>query len=264
MRENNYDSLTPQELRELFLNNTINPDFMGLEEYEKLFGYETDSDDPNGDILSFCANGLEKYEKYNMPKPPIEKVLFRGKKRVFPKTAKRIFAAVAVLVAMISLTQIVSLALGFNMFGFIFNWSNKDAVEIKNPAPNLTDEKTIIEYTDIRDIDADWIELVPPYIIENYEFDNARYRNIQGDENFVIYFKDDNSNQLSLSISNSAVHYIEKDDGGFTEEIVIDGTTYTVFTNTGEYKVVWENGGYLYYLNTFLPIETVREIIGGE
>ena len=39
----NYDSyadVSAEELRELFLNDAINTDLMGLDEYERLFGYE--------------------------------------------------------------------------------------------------------------------------------------------------------------------------------------------------------------------------------
>jgi len=65
----NYKEISAQELREMLLNNTLDVDLMDLEEYEKLFGYEIELDEPSGVVLSFCNKGLERYEYYGVDVP---------------------------------------------------------------------------------------------------------------------------------------------------------------------------------------------------
>ena len=78
-----YENLTALELREMFLNGTIDADSMTIEDFEKLFDYETELDvaHMNGDVLKFCSDGLGRFEKYSqdddIQPPPIEKALHK-------------------------------------------------------------------------------------------------------------------------------------------------------------------------------------------
>ena len=74
---NSYENITELELREMVLNGTIDTNLMGLDEYEKLFGYEIDRDEPDETILDFCCNGLKNYEPYckEVVLPPFDEFL---------------------------------------------------------------------------------------------------------------------------------------------------------------------------------------------
>jgi hypothetical protein len=78
-----YENLTATELREMFLNGALDADSMTVEDYEKLFDYESelDIDNTNSDVLNFCSDGLGRFEKYSqdddIQPPPIEKVLHK-------------------------------------------------------------------------------------------------------------------------------------------------------------------------------------------
>ena len=95
----NYGDLNIGELRELCLNGELNADSMSLSDYERLFDYETDLDEPQSSVLVFCSNGLNKHEAYgkHLPKPSLESVyekheqIFGGKSaepKVTPKAKK--------------------------------------------------------------------------------------------------------------------------------------------------------------------------------
>jgi hypothetical protein len=132
----NYQNLDTQVLREMFLHGTLNPDLMGLDEYERLFAYESDNFDEytmNGDILTFCANGLNKFEKYSQYdyiKPDFDKILERFKRdnrMTRRRKSKRvaIFAAAAVIGTMLIAT-VTAAAMGYNFLDLIRGALNSD------------------------------------------------------------------------------------------------------------------------------------------
>ena len=75
-----YKNTSAFELRLRFLVGAIDEDLMGLHEYEKLFDYEIDLKNPDGDVLTFCCSGLNRYEPYNrdISTIPLEKILERA------------------------------------------------------------------------------------------------------------------------------------------------------------------------------------------
>jgi hypothetical protein len=283
--QSRYEILSAQEIREMFLNNTLDAEFMNLNEYEKLFGYEMSLDKPSADVLVFCTKNLNQHEKYNrdIQKPPFEMIekKFEQKKRQIRKNSafkaiQRIAAAFMITVALAFFAQIVSIALGFDLFGLIYDWLWKDSVAVINTEiqddesvdlpftideADDEDEVVLLDFERIEDIDEVWLNRVSPYLTNRYEFAFASYHSFHGEEKFNIFFFDGNEMPLSIVIQDRLMFYAEKDDERDMHEIFINGITFAVFTNTDDYRVIWEYDGYLYDLSTFLPIEAVEEII---
>jgi hypothetical protein len=130
----NYGELSTGELRELCVNGELNADLMSLSDYERLFDYETDLDEPQSSVLVFCSNGLNQHEAYgkHLPKPTLESIfekheqMFGGKtiepevkKRRFVPTSRwgRIVATIAICVAVgLIALQGVAMAMGYDNF----------------------------------------------------------------------------------------------------------------------------------------------------
>jgi hypothetical protein len=284
--QSNYKNLPAQELRKMFLNNTLDVSLMGENEYGKLFDYETELDESNSDILVFCSNGLNQYDRYciDVPKSSFEEFIKKQeqKRRLYLKNiafkVSRQVAVFAVGIFLVAwLAQGVAMAFGFDLFGFIRNWFiDNDAVIITTSEINdditvdlpISDNETaaeeelvFIDYERIEYIDEVWLSRVSSHIINEFTFLISTYFRYLGEERFEIHFLNESGNPLSLVIQHQPMHYSERDDGGFVEEVTVNGLVFTVFTNMGDYKVVWEHEGYLYELSTFLPLETVEEII---
>lgn len=116
----NYRNKSAYELREMLLNNTIETDLMDLEEYEKLFGYEIELEEPDVVVLNYCNKGLKQYDKYKegSQKPPFETILRKynaqNRKRLVYNTARRVAIFTVVLTITALLAQGVAVALGYN------------------------------------------------------------------------------------------------------------------------------------------------------
>jgi hypothetical protein len=130
----NYGDLSTIELRELCLNGELNADSMSLSDYERLFDYETDLDEPQSSVLVFCSNGLNQHEAYgkHLPKPSLESVFEKheqmfGGKSAEPKAKKlrflptsrwdRLVATIAICVAIgLIALQGMAMAMGYDNF----------------------------------------------------------------------------------------------------------------------------------------------------
>jgi hypothetical protein len=139
----NYGDLSTGELREMCVNGELDADLMSLSDYERLFDYETDLDEPQSSVLVFCSNGLNQHEAYgkHLPKPSLESVyerheqMFGGKSaepQATPKAKKRQFAPtsrwgklvatfVAVFIGAALLAQGVAYAFGYNLIEMFWN-----------------------------------------------------------------------------------------------------------------------------------------------
>jgi hypothetical protein len=149
----NYGDLSVCELREMCVNGELNADLMSLSDYERLFDYETDLDEPQSSVLVFCSNGLNQHEAYgkHLPKPSLESVfekheqMFGGKSaepKATPKVKKRRFVPtsrwgrleatfVAIFIGAALLAQGVAYAFGYNLFGMIWQAiSNSDRAAV--------------------------------------------------------------------------------------------------------------------------------------
>jgi len=283
--QSSYKNLTAQELREMFLNNTLDVSLMGENEYGKLFDYETELDVSNSDILIFCSNGLNQYDRYciDVPKLSFEEFIRKQeqKRRLHLKNiAFKVSRQVAVFAVGIFLAawlaQGVAMAFGFNLFGVIYDWFWKESVAVITTELNdddtvdlpISDNETaaeeelvFIDYERIEDIDEVWLSRVSPHLIDTYDFAFSSYTRRHDGERFEILFFDENGSLLSLIIQNRPMYYAEKEDEGFVKEIVIDSITFAIFNNMEDFQVIWEHEGLLYNLGAFLPLETFEEIV---
>ena len=288
-----YENLNAEQLREMCLNSEIDVDFMAMEDYEKLFGYEMELDEPQADVLIFCTNGLDKYEKYrnDAPKPSLDKIFkehYRWERKKFVLKATQLAASVVAVVAITALlAQGVSMALGFDLFGYVYNWFKPHSIEISTVTPDkdeihdwreirttannsdFTDEpigndQIIIEdYDRIEDISDEWLSRVSPWILERYEFSSAQFMNLMGDIEFVIYFTDDSDNNLILTVQNKPMIYVEREDELYVDEIEVNGIKFAIFKNIEDYQVMWSYDDMLHILNAHLPLDEVKGIVEG-
>jgi hypothetical protein len=294
--QSKYNNLTALELREMFLNNTLDTDLMNQDDFEKLFGYEIELDEPSADIISFCSNGLNEYEYYgkDIQMPPLSEIYKeferrtrRNRGRAFAKVTQVAASIVLVIALTALLAQGVAMALGFDLFGYIFNWFNKDTVFITTIVPDddeihhlpvhtattdtdltepddgteVEDEFVFLDFERIEDIDEEWLSRVSPWLVEQYEFSHGQYLSFHGEREFNIVFMDESGTQVFLTIKDLSMHYVEIDDDKLVEEVTLNGITFKIFSNIEDLQVVWERDDLLYTLNTFLPFETAKEII---
>jgi hypothetical protein len=291
--QSKYNNLTALELREMFLNNTLDTDLMNQDDFEKLFGYEIELDEPSADVISFCSNGLNEYEYYgkDIQMPPLSDIYKklhrrtrRNRGRAFAKVTQVAASIVLVIALTALLAQRVAMALGFDLFGYIFNWFKADTVEITameqqpdssfdlphtapentepaepNDGTEIEDEFVFLDFERIEDIGVEWLSKVSPWLIENYTFSHANYMSFMGEKNFNIIFLGEID--IFLTIQNTSMFYVEIEDDKLVEEVTLNGIIFKIFNNIEDFQVVWERDDLLYTLNTFLPLETVKEII---
>lgn len=284
----NYSERTAQELREMLLNNTIDVDLMSIEDYERLFDLEVSLKEPDVVVLSFCNKGLKQFDKYDVgiQKPPFEAIRRKQSKRNFKlvnKIARQAATIILVLAVVAILAQGIAYALGFNLFGYIYNWfKDSDAViittdgldedgehDLRNPENTITssevgdntDEFVNIDYGSIDEIDEAWLRLVSPYLLSEFEFVYADYYRHFDEEKFGIYFFDKNQKLLYLTIKSRYMLYIEREDEVFVEDFIVSNVTFKIFRNIDNLNVIWEHEDFLFNLSSFSSLDEVKNIL---
>jgi hypothetical protein len=163
-----YENLRAAELREMFLNDTLEPAAMCMEDYERLLRLEVTAGTPCGDIVSFCSNALSEFDSYkeiNVRFPTYEETLQKLRRQnsttrrmAVKKVTILIAAAIGVLFLTACTVQGVGMLMGYDVFR-VRDWLfNEEVLEILvNPpledgsvdlpphttviiAPNYTDE----------------------------------------------------------------------------------------------------------------------------
>ena len=293
--QSNYENLSAVELRELCLKGELDSATMSLEELEKLFGYESELDDPQAEILIFCSKGFDRFEKYreDIRKPSLKKIYrehYAVERKRTTKPAVRALQTAAAIVVILMLTaftaQAVSLALGHNLFEYVRDWlfdrdtvgvlvnepREDGSVDLPHTPPATDDNSTdsppedefvFLDFEQLEDIDEVWLSRVSDRLVEGYEFTSADYLRYAGDEEFNFHFVDDNDNYVTLIIQNKPMFYIERENEGLVKEIIVNGIEFSIFRNMEDYHVIWEHEGYLYTFGAFLPLDEVMGIIEG-
>ncbi|MDR2531916.1 MAG: hypothetical protein LBC82_03640 [Oscillospiraceae bacterium] len=113
--QSKYGDLSAAELRELCLKDELDAAQMSLEELEKLFGYESELDDPQAEILIFCSKGFDKFDKYrkDIRKPSLKKIYRENnidERRRATKPALRVLKMAATIAIIITLTAFTAQA----------------------------------------------------------------------------------------------------------------------------------------------------------
>jgi hypothetical protein len=296
--QSKYGKLSAVELRELCLKDELNVAQVSLEELEKLFGYESELDDPQAEVLIFCSKGFDRFDKYrkDIRKPSLKKIYRENnvdERRRATKPALRVLKMAATIAIIITLTaftaQAVSLALGYNLFEFVRDWLfNDEVVEVLTSEPNEDgvldlrdirtttaateddssyeppeDEFVFLDFERLEDIDDVWLSRVSRVLVEGYEFVYADYTLFQGDTIFKIYFMNENEDFVALDIQDIPMLYVERENYGDIEIVIIDNITFEIFNNIEDFHVIWEHYGWFYKLNAFLPRDEVMGIIAG-
>jgi hypothetical protein len=292
MQEKHGDS-TAVDLREMLLNNTLDSESMSFEDYDKLFQYETKSDLPNGQVILFCSTFLSQRNKYSRDVKTVsfDELKQRLKKRNRESFNRAMFLSarmvtiivVAVVLAAFTV-QGVSMALGYDFFGFVRDWffdSNTVGILISEPEDEIgvdlreirtttgttsadeppADEFVFFDFERLEDIDDEWLARISHGLIEAFEFAHSDFMRFGGDMVFNIRFVDDSGNDITLVIQNTPMRYVEREDEGFAEDVFANGVTFSVFNNIDDFQVIWEIDELFYQLNAMLTFEEVKEII---
>jgi hypothetical protein len=178
-------------MRKMFLNGTLNADLMGMEEYERMFDYESDNFNEytmNGDILVFCSNGLNQYEKYNKfdhIKPDLDKIFARFEReqraqhRAKFRKSKRFALIAAVVIGSMLIATVTAAAMGYNFIDLIrraVNAPDRSATHGNDNQMNFSDLRfygSVAELFEVEDISF----LYPV----GYEFSNIEVDDFDGD-----------------------------------------------------------------------------------
>jgi hypothetical protein len=294
-----YDRLSTTELREMLLSNTLETDAMTFDNYERLFRHEIKSESPNGTVIAFCSEALNQHNKYNrdVQAPSFNEITHRCKQQKsvrFAKSTRRFARMAAVIVACVVvasvLVQTVSLALGYNFFGFVRDWlfdNDTVGVLVSEPDEELgvdlrehretatiladtdshddppVDEFVFLDFDSVEDIPDEWLGRVSALLLGRFEFGGAVYTSFSGDITFNAFFVDDSGSDVTLTIQNAPMFYAEREQEVWVENIEVGTVTFEVFRNMDDYQVIWEHNGFLYTLNAFLGYDEVVGIIEG-
>lgn len=263
----NYSEFSYVELRELLLNGELEHEYMTEEDYSEIIENELELPEPSMEVLDLCVEGLNQYDDYKAldnNKVDITSLINEtiGKKKIRIKRLIKttLIAAAVVIVAL--LAQVVSVAFGFDLFGYIFNW-NKEKVyitTISNDNDLSVDDTDLFIYENIESIPDELMIYISPFIIENYIFTEALYIKDGESFHFNIRFVKNNDINLSLIITKSINKTVEKDNDYF-EEYEKDGVIYSIFKNLDYNRALWIKDGILYDLNINLSLDEVKEII---
>lgn len=266
-----YSNLSVDELRRLLLSGKLLYEFMAEEDYTALLDIEADYDEPSEQVIDFCFTGLSalpKYDDIDARDFTIGELMQAATKSV-PQKHRRLrkatFIAAAVIVLILA-TQFVASAFGFDLFGYIFNWSKPDVVEIINPdSSTVSGQNSRIEYFAIEDIPLEMKNFIPQYIFENFCFRNALFTNRNGSVKYRFGFIDEEGKDIFFEKSkfeNNFIMHIEKDDDGYYEEYLLGNIIYKILTNMGDYHAIWIADDYVYSLSThFKDINKLKTII---
>jgi len=244
---------------------------MAEEDYTALLDFETEYDEPSEKVIDFCYAGLSSLPNYkNIGERDfsIRQLLKQAntKKVVRKNSFKQLkFAAVltiSIVFAFLTL-QIVCMALGFDLFGYIFNWNKPDVIEIKNDGMIITINEDIeIDYPIIEELPIEMKSLVPFYLFDNFDFFSASYINRNNNHKNIFYFLGE-SNEILIFIAEKTFELnVEKDDDGYFEEYYVNDLLFMIFTNTGDYQVMWIKDEYIYVLYThFDEVQELKNIL---
>jgi len=265
----NYSSFSYTELRDLLLSGELVHGFMTEEDYSDIIENELEQPKPNMEVLELCVQGLNRFDEYEVLKNIkidmniiFDETANKNKKNVSRRIIKVALIAAAVMVIAL-ITQLVSLAFGFDIFRYIFNWSDEKVYVEANTNDETNDFIAIPEvcvYENKESIPDELLSFIPIFIQKNYRFVEATYLNAGAEFNLFLTYSSHFDINLTLYINKTTNYSIEKDNDYF-EEIIKDGITYTVYNNVEYRKVLWIEDGLLYDMSVNLPLEEVKEII---
>jgi len=264
-----YSEFSYAELRELLLCGELEHEFMTDEDYADIIENELEQVNPSIDVLDLCVEGLSQYEEYKALKDmkiDLNTIFLekpdKNKKIINTRAVKAALIAAIIIVFML-VSQLISLAFGFNLFGYIFNWGDEKVYIEAIPNGEASDFTVIPEYFMYENIDAvpnEYLSYIPKNIQSDYIFAEASYLDAGEGFIFLIAYSGHPDIYLTLNVNNSINTTIEKDDEHF-EEYIVSGITYTLYKNLDYYKALWLNDGLLFDMSVNLSLDEVKKII---
>ncbi|MCL2052996.1 MAG: DUF4367 domain-containing protein [Oscillospiraceae bacterium] len=266
-----YDSYSEEELRSLFFKGELSAELMTEEDYTALYQQELDLEFPDDEIIDFCFTGLSKFPKYSDISEQnfdIDEVLDEVYNRqIAIKRLVRVMVGLTAAILAVITLQVVCLAFGFDLFDYIINRNKEEVVSVLNPSlseaeNNGEDYIVATEYVEIEEIPNDVIELIPRYMFENFDFLLADCYLSEEIISIFAAFSENDDSILALTISQLLERQIEKDDNGYYETFIINGVSYDIHTNMGDYQAFWIKDGFVYSLHTsYQEIEKLKSLL---
>jgi hypothetical protein len=261
----NYSELSLNELRELLLNNKLVHEHMEQEDYCLIMETELEQPEPDNEVIRLCARALESYAEY----AELDKINIDIQKLInntIPVKAatkrlrfKRALLASAAVVATLVLTQLVALAFGFNLYGYIFNWERERLIA-EHEGSTAEFEPIFEVFHDFYDIPDEMKAFVPGIITQSFEFSLATAL-ITGSDSFSYKFVFINNDTiLNFYVDKGITVYIQREDD-FTETYNMNSREFTFYRAAEQNKVIWVENGVLFDLGANLSVDEIKLII---
>jgi hypothetical protein len=268
----NYNNLSIEELRELLLCGELIHENMHEEDYAILIDNELELQEPDNEVIRLCTSALSKYDSYSeLDKINIDinRLINQPERKITPIKHRKLRKAsliAAAVIATLLITQIITVAMGFNLFGYIFDWCREILVirhESESPQDELFDEVIFEAYEKISDMPKDIVALLPFETLDDFKFffgstefySDRKFNAVFG---YMLEYSDEVF--LLLNISKGLDIHIEKDDELF-EEYETNGTVFTLYKNLELYKATWISDGVLFDMGVNLSLDELKAII---
>jgi hypothetical protein len=264
-----YSEFSCIELRELLLRGELVHDFMTEDDYSDIIENELEQLNPNMEVLDLCIQGLNQYDEYKALeniKIDINAIFNENtnkNKRILNIRIIKVALIAAAITVIALFTQLVSLAFGFDLFGYIFNWNDEKVYikpDLSNEAGDFLAVPEFFMYESKESVPDELLLYVPEYIQNNYIFTEASY--LYAGESFIFFITYTSHSDINLTFYvNQSVNYSVEKDNDYFEEFTKNGITYTLYKNLEYHKVLWIKNGLLYDMSINIPLDEVKRII---
>jgi hypothetical protein len=257
-----YSELSMEELRGLLLGGSLQGE-LEQEEYSLLMEAEFERPVPDNEVIRLCTRALEAFSEYaelDDINIDIHKLISNT---VQPKPRqlriRRGLLASAAVIAALAVTQLVALALGFDLYGYIFRWE-RELLIAEHEESKAEFELVFEVFHGLHDVPDEMKALVPEAITDNYDFSFASML-ITGSDSFsykFVFIKDDVV--LNFYVDKGLTVYIQREDD-LLEEFSVNGRDYTIYSTSEQLKVIWTINGLLFDMGANLSIDELKLII---
>lgn len=265
-----YESVSPDELRELILNEKIDRELMTEEDYRAVLFEESRYDQPNVNIINFCLNGLFDIQKNDIPFPSEEdyEKLIQKYAREKPKRMKpsKLILIAAVIGIVSSIFVLDAAGLGILKFIFRSDKENQhivvEANETKIDANDEEKEETIETYEQYIDIPENLKKYALPSI-DRYSFSDALFRCAGNVSVFVTYVNEEKCLAMQFHEYNNHNEYettLPKDDKIY-ERYETNNKEYTMMSNEESLTCYWQDANRLFIMSVNASLEETKEVL---
>lgn len=247
-------------MREIFLKGELKHNQMTGDDYRALMEHEAQKSAPDDRVLDFCVAGLIRFQKYqDSDIAKFKSLISKSKNRKRKRITTIIAAAVIFLFALPPIA-----VFGANWFSYLFNWGNEETVIAENQdTSNNTDIGSFaVQYDDLSELDEEYRQLCPDYLVQNYKFISAEISSFFQKITLSVQLEDEQNNAVHLTVFMADEIHIETDKDNSLGFKNYNGVMFSYFSNMQDLQATWEYGGHLYQLDTYgnMALEQLQDL----